>query len=135
VPPCLCGESFFLKIGHRHANDPAWQRAATELALHGVDLRETLRRVVPEVKRLRVNTDITVLRAESDGTTLRFIFGLSNRIATISVARRAAALSKACAADPVSQMIEAGLTVEFIYLNPDGREIGRLVADRRSCAY
>lgn len=118
----------------RVASDPALRRLNMDMSLRGLGLERTLRDMAEGVQGQRVDDVTTLLRVEGDGTTLRYVYEVTNNEPTLPPAMRDETLTYNCT-HGLRPLIEAGATIEHVYHRADGQDYGTVTVTRALCGY
>lgn len=116
-------------------NDPALQRSEMDMMLRGQGLEETLRQMAAEVPPQRVDETTTLLRIVSDGPILRYVYEVSTNLDVIPASMRTSVVQHNCTYAALRPVIEAGATIEHVYQQVNGREIGSIIVSRDNCEF
>lgn len=116
-------------------NDSEMRRAGVDMMLRGQGLEETLRQIAAEVPSQRVDETTTLLRVLGDGMTLRYVYEVSTNANALSMSMRTGFVRHNCTYEALRSVIEAGATVEHVYQQTDGAEIGVVTVTRDICGY
>lgn len=116
-------------------SDPAMQQAGIAVMLRSQGLEATLRLIAAEVPTLRVDETTTLRRVEGDGTTLRYLYDVSVDVDALPIALRTSLVQHNCTHQALRPLIEAGATIEHVYMRLDGSEIGTVTIARNICGF
>lgn len=119
----------------RAKSDPVMQQVGVGFMLRNQGLESTLRQIAADVPSQQVDEMTTLVRAESDGTTLRYVYEVSTDISTLPESTRMGLLDHNCSYAAVRPLLTAGATFEHLYLHLDGSEIGTATVTRQLCGY
>jgi uncharacterized membrane protein YhaH (DUF805 family) len=116
------------------------QRAVESAAAEGVFVEATLDRVLVQMAvevatPMTVDEVTTLLRMEADGDTLRYVYEISSDPEALSISMRTGLIQQNCTYDAIRAIIEAGATIEHLYLRRDRSEVGTVTVTRAICGY
>ena len=111
------------------------RQASMDIMLRGQGLEQTLHEMAAEVPSQRVDETTILLRVESEGTVLRYVYEVTTSATALPVSMRMGLLKQNCAYDAIRPVIEAGATIEHVYRRVDGSEIGAVTVTRQICGY
>lgn len=123
------------RIAMEAENDPSMQQAGIDMMLRGQGLEQTLVMIAAEVPTQRVDETTTLLRVEGDGTTLRYLYEVTTSVEMLPMSMRTGLVQQNCTFEALRPVIEAGATLEHVYLRPDKSEIGTVVVTREICGW
>ena len=123
------------RMANEAENDPDMQRAGIDMLLRGQGLEATLRQLAAEVPSQRVDETTTLQRVEGDGTTLRYFYEVSVAPDALPLSMRTGLVEQNCTYQALRPVIEAGATIEHVYLRRDGSEIGTVSVTRQICGF
>jgi len=114
-------------------SNPAMQEAGIGMMLRDQGLETVLREMAAGVPNQRIDEMTMLLRVESDGKTLRYIYELSTNTESLPESMRSGLVRHNCTYQAMSPIIEAGAIIEHVYSRPDGSEIGIVTVSRDLC--
>lgn len=108
-----------------------------ERMLKNKGLEATLSQTASEaVTNQHLNDTTTLLRIESNGTTLRYIYQVSTEIFAFPTSVPTDVLNEVCTDRKFTRpILDAGATIEFIYQRQDGLKIGAISVTQQLCKY
>jgi hypothetical protein len=119
----------------RAQNDPEMQQISINMMLTNQGLETTLRQMAAEVPSQRVDEVTTLLRVESAGSVLRYVYEISTDVAVLPASISQGLAQSNCLFELMRPVIEAGATIEHVYQRVDGSEIGTVTVTRQVCGY
>lgn len=117
------------------AKDPAIQSQSVDMMLQTQGLEATLRQIATEVPRQRVDETTTLLRVESDRTTIRYIYEVSVDVDILPASVRTGLVQQNCGYDFLRKLMGAGAIIEHVYRQSDDRSIGIVTVSRTICGF
>lgn len=103
-------------------------------AVSSLGLEETLARIV---KGITVPTTVdevtTLVRAEADGSTLRYVYAVDVDTPFMTNEVRSYIISLACGSEQLSPIMRAGGVLEYLYETPEGAQIATVVIKDGDC--
>ncbi len=118
------------EMSRQAANDP---EKGIDWMLRNHGLEASLREVASAVTPYRIDETTTLLRMESSGTILRYVYEILPEFADFPSSTRMDIIAVTCAHEPLHPLIDAGATIEHVYLIPDGTQAGSVAVTRRMC--
>ena len=99
-------------------------------------LGQTLERMAAELATpMTVDEVTTLVRMEANGHTLRYVYELSSDPDALRISMRTGLVQQNCTYEALRPVIEAGATIEHLYLRTDGTEVGTVAVRREICGY
>ena len=114
-------------------NDPSMQQAGIDMLLRSQGLEQPLAQMAVEVPSQRVDETTTLLRVQGDGATLRYLYEVMSDVDVLPMSMRAGLIQQNCTFEMLQPVLEAGTTIEHVYLRPDMSEIGTVIVTREIC--
>jgi len=115
-------------------SDPTMQEAGVDFMIRAHGLDATLREMALGFPTPSPIDDVTTLtQVEGDGTTLRYTYEVMAVIDTLPMSVRTGLTRQNCTYAAMRPVIEAGATLEHVYLRPDGSEIGVVKVNQDIC--
>jgi hypothetical protein len=114
-------------------DDPGVQQFGIDFMLRTQGLEAVLGQMAAAVPGRRIDEATYLLRVESDGDKLRYVYELSTDIPEIPVSVRTALTEKNCASIALRPVIDAGATLEHVYQYPDGSIVGVVDVSQSVC--
>ena len=133
------GLATFIRLeGERMAqaaqSDPAMQEMGIDFMIRANGLEATLRELALGVPTpSRVDETTTLTRVEGDGTTLRYTYEVTVAVDALPMSMRIGLTQQNCTLAAMRPVIEAGATLEHVYVRTDGTEWGTVTVDRGIC--
>ncbi len=114
----------------------AIEKASEEGVFNKRFLVRTLEKSAKEVATpMTVDEVTTLLRVEADGRTLRYVYEISSDPEILAVSMRTELVNQICTFQALRPVIEAGATIEYLYLRRDLSEVGTVTITREICGY
>ena len=112
------------------------KKAVAEGVFNERFLGQTLAQMAAEVSTPVTVDEITkLLRIETSGQTLRYVYEISSDPEALSISMRTRLTQQNCTYDGLRPVIEAGATLEHLYLRTNGSEVGTVTVTRQICGY
>lgn len=97
-------------------------------------LDRTLATMAAEVQTpQKVDETTTLLRMESDGRELRYVYEVDPPADFLPPSMRMGLLNQNCTYDGLKGVIDAGAVIKHVYLRKNGTEIGNVEVTRQAC--
>ncbi|MGP1253296.1 MAG: hypothetical protein ACTS10_02705 [Kiloniellales bacterium] len=113
---------------------PAMQRADIGTMIRTQGLEAALQQIASETPSTPTEEAATFLRLESDGSRLRYIYEVSASETSLPESGVITVSVHNCSHQRLRLVIDAGATIEHLYLRPDGSEVGSTEVTQLLCA-
>lgn len=129
----------FLKIeGERRIavaqEDPAQQGAGVAFMIRSNGLEGALELLAADmVTPAAVDEATTLEQVEARGTLLRYVYSVDTDAQALTMSMQNGLIEHNCVYAGMAPVLDAGATVEHVYLQPGGLEIGKVVVTREKC--
>ena len=112
------------------------QKANAEGGFNERVIDQALEQMAAELTAPLTVDEVTILvRMEADKKTLRYVYEISSNLETLSSSMRTGLVQHNCTYEALKPVIEAGATIEHLYLRSDGAEVGTVTVKREVCGY
>ncbi|MBV1897710.1 MAG: hypothetical protein KUG70_14710 [Rhodobacteraceae bacterium] len=115
--------------------DPSQQSAGLDFLIRTEGIDETLRQMAAEVPSQQIDETTTLLRVEGDGKTLRYLYEVTAAVQVLPPSMRTGLIQKNCDFELLRSVLEAGATLEHVYRQRDGSEVGTVTVTRQICGF
>lgn len=121
-------------VAQQAKSDPAAQQASVEFFVRSNGIEKALVSMAEAFQApLTVDEVTTLARIEADGTHLRRIFIVDRTGVTLTDDFRQKTRNMVCAHPPFLPLFRAGATVNEVYVERSGREIGSIAVTSQEC--
>jgi len=115
--------------------DPVFQAISLNFTIHNQGLAETLVHMASTLRvPQRVNETMTLLKVETDPTTLRYIYTIEGVDLFMSEEARSSVVRLTCSKEVMLPVLEAGGAFEYAYYRTDGTAIGIISVTLEECS-
>jgi hypothetical protein len=117
----------------RSAGPPVDVELVRDAMANSDTLEASLMAIASQVRPQPVTEDMALERIESDGDTLRHVYEVTADIDSLPGGHTMAMAETTCSDQALRPLLEAGATIQYLYLNPDGWEIGTVFVVPAMC--
>ena len=122
-----------LALASRIENDPEFISRSIAASIRRKGLEATLLEMATDVPSRRIDESTILKRVENEGTTLRYVYEVSADTPSLSASTSIALVNQVCGDAILHPLIEAGGTLEFVYLHGDGTKADTVAVTLESC--
>ncbi len=117
-------------------SDPSMQQMGIDVMIKSNGLESTLKTLALGVPTpAKVDEVTTIVKVEGDGTTLRYVYEVSNDTTELTQKMRTDTLSNNCNYTVMRPVFEAGGNLQHVYSRRDGSIIGTIEVNKEICGF